>query len=65
MYCWPVSPKACDLTPPLIDTRGAAIPSSVRKRQAAVQYLQAAGRSTDRRERERLRLLAAKLILPR
>jgi hypothetical protein len=63
MYCWSISPKACDA--PLIDMRGAAIPSSVRKRQAAVQYLQAAGRSTDRRERDRLRLLAAELILPR
>jgi hypothetical protein len=39
-------------------------PPSVR-RKAAIQYLRAASRSADRRERESLRRRAADLILPR
>jgi hypothetical protein len=61
MYCWAVAFKACVPVPPLGDRT--MRPTAVRNRQAAVQYLGAAGRSTDRRERERLRRLAADLIL--
>jgi hypothetical protein len=64
MHCWPVSLKACDGAPPPGDTRS-AIPSAVRKRQVAVQYLHAASLSTDRGQRAHLRRLAAELILAR
>ena len=63
MHCWPVLLSACNWVPPLSDAREAAIPSAVRKRQAAVQYLSAASRTTDGRERELLRRRAAALIL--
>ncbi len=64
MHCWPVSFKTCDRAPLSSDTE-AAIPSSVRKRQVAVQYLEAASRSADGRQREHLRRRAAELILAR
>ena len=63
MHCWPVSLNACNWVRPLGDTGDAAVPSVVRKRQAAVQYLSAASRTTDGRERELLRRRAAALIL--
>ena len=62
MHCWSVAIKAC-VPVPMGDLGETVPPRALRNRQAAVQYLGAAGRSTDRRERERLRRLAADLIL--
>lgn len=65
MHCWPIPSRACGWVPLPSDTGESALPSSVRKRQVAVQYLQAASTSTDGRQREHLRRLAAELILAR
>ncbi len=65
MHCWPVTLRTCGPVPPLGDVPEVATSPPVHKRQVAVQYLHAASRSSDGRERARLRRRAADLILAR
>jgi hypothetical protein len=64
MNCVASSCQGDDQVPLPIETPGTAVTPS-RRRNAALQYLEAANRSADGLERDQLRRRAADLILPR
>ena len=54
-----------DAQVPMTKKKPDSVPPPSVRREAAIQYLRAASRSADGREREALRRRAADLILPR